>query len=212
MQGSGGFEAFLDSIDNYNRIRQFHLKRRHWRCQYQWWDLLPALIRHPLVHVAVGWREGGGYQEGVLGDGEIRARVFLDFYVTDIAGIRPYKRKPFTATNWYLQLIDNYQLGECSVFNLIFLIKYHLKRDLQLRSLTSAYQAQVVFSNSQFNQPIEKWDVSNVHIMNSMFRSSPFNQNISSWCVSNITSEPSNFSTNSPLIEENKPVWGTCPD
>jgi len=38
-----------------------------------------------------------------------------------------------------------------------------------------------------------------------------FNQNISEWCVTNIVSEPTNFSTDSPLSESNKPVWGTCP-
>jgi len=48
--------------------------------------------------------------------------------------------------------------------------------------------------------------------MQSMFYNTPFNQDISNWCVSNIFSEPGNFSTNSPLTEENKPVWGTCPD
>ena len=38
-----------------------------------------------------------------------------------------------------------------------------------------------------------------------------FNQDISSWCVINIASEPTDFSTDSPLSETNKPVWGTCP-
>jgi subtilisin-like proprotein convertase family protein len=48
--------------------------------------------------------------------------------------------------------------------------------------------------------------------MNGMFYSaSTFNQDISNWCVSNIVSEPSDFSLNPPLIESNKPVWGTCP-
>ena len=39
---------------------------------------------------------------------------------------------------------------------------------------------------------------------------SSFNQNISNWCVTNIASEPTAFSTDSPLSESNKPVWGTC--
>jgi len=47
--------------------------------------------------------------------------------------------------------------------------------------------------------------------MGTMFILSPFNQDISNWCVTNITSEPEIFSTNSPLIESYKPVWGTCP-
>ena len=65
---------------------------------------------------------------------------------------------------------------------------------------------------SSFNQPIGDWDVSSVTDMNSMFYyASSFNQDISSWCVTNITSEPTQFSLNSPLLETNKPVWGTCP-
>jgi uncharacterized protein (TIGR02145 family) len=39
-----------------------------------------------------------------------------------------------------------------------------------------------------------------------------FNQDISNWCVTNIPSEPSFFSYNSPLLEANKPDWGTCDD
>lgn len=68
-----------------------------------------------------------------------------------------------------------------------------------------------MFLNSSFNQPIGDWDVQSVHDMRSMFNGSSFNQDISSWCVENIQSEPENFSTDSPLTEENKPVWGTCP-
>jgi surface protein len=63
-----------------------------------------------------------------------------------------------------------------------------------------------------FNGDISSWDVSSVTGMRFMFfRASNFNQNISSWCVTNISSEPFNFSSSSPLIESNKPVWGTCP-
>jgi hypothetical protein len=48
--------------------------------------------------------------------------------------------------------------------------------------------------------------------MDHMFWDSPFNKNISKWCVTKITSEPQDFSKNSPLTPENKPVWGTCPN
>jgi plastocyanin len=48
--------------------------------------------------------------------------------------------------------------------------------------------------------------------MEEMFNSaSTFNQDLSNWCVTNLTSEPSKFSSSSPLTEANKPVWGTCP-
>ena len=65
---------------------------------------------------------------------------------------------------------------------------------------------------NSFNQDIGNWNTSNVTDMSSMFFSAEsFNQDISRWCVTNITSEPSNFSSGSPLIESNKPIWGTCP-
>ena len=63
-----------------------------------------------------------------------------------------------------------------------------------------------------FNGDISSWDVSNVTNMSFMFfQASSFNQDISSWCVTNISEEPTQFSIDSPLIETNKPVWGTCP-
>jgi len=49
--------------------------------------------------------------------------------------------------------------------------------------------------------------------MNNMFgEASSFNQNLTKWCVQNIPTEPGGFSIDSPLIQANKPIWGTCPD
>ena len=43
-----------------------------------------------------------------------------------------------------------------------------------------------------------------------MFRdASNFNQNLKSWNVVNIQEEPSNFSLNSSLSDDNLPIWGT---
>jgi surface protein len=69
-----------------------------------------------------------------------------------------------------------------------------------------------MFRHTPFNQPIGTWNVKNVRSMEAMFAQSQFNQNISKWCVENFSSEPANFSIGSPLSDENKPVWGTCPD
>jgi len=49
------------------------------------------------------------------------------------------------------------------------------------------------FSNSQFNQPIGNWDVSNVTDMSGMFFQSPFNQPIGDWDVSNVIDMSSMF-------------------
>jgi len=64
-----------------------------------------------------------------------------------------------------------------------------------------------------FNKDISNWNISSVSKMDSMFKNaSSFNQDISSWCVTSILTEPSDFSTNSPLILKNKPLWGICDD
>jgi len=47
--------------------------------------------------------------------------------------------------------------------------------------------------------------------MSGMFNNSNFNQDITGWCVTNFSSEPSNFAIRAPLTNANKPVWGTCP-
>ena len=68
------------------------------------------------------------------------------------------------------------------------------------------------YGATSFNQDISNWDVSNVTDMRGMFQSATaFNQDLSQWCVSKIIQEPDNFSTNSPLTVQHKPVWGTCP-
>ena len=65
---------------------------------------------------------------------------------------------------------------------------------------------------TSFNQDIGSWDTSNLSIMFGMFfNASSFNQDLTNWCVNNFSSEPDDFATNSPLTEDNRPIWGTCP-
>ena len=66
---------------------------------------------------------------------------------------------------------------------------------------------------SAFNQNIGNWNTSNVTEMGYIFRgATAFNQDLSAWCVSNISSEPTNFSYNSPLTNTKKPIWGRACD
>ena len=66
---------------------------------------------------------------------------------------------------------------------------------------------------TNFNSFIGLWDVSNLGNFDSMFlNATSFNQDLSLWCVDNFSTEPSNFSRDSKLNNNNKPVWGTCPE
>jgi surface protein len=67
-----------------------------------------------------------------------------------------------------------------------------------------------MFYGTPFNHSIGDWNVSRVTNMDAMFMGSQFNQPINQWCVNNIKTEPTDFSKNSPLTSQNKPVWGTC--
>ncbi len=65
-----------------------------------------------------------------------------------------------------------------------------------------------------FDSNIGNWDVSSVIYMSNMFLdASVFNRDLTGWCVEQIGSEPFNFNGGtSALDDNNKPIWGTCPD
>ncbi len=77
--------------------------------------------------------------------------------------------------------------------------------------VSSAFNLRSMFHASKFNQPIGNWEVGNVEDLRFVFGNSEFNQDISNWCVSKFEKEPEGFSSDSPLVKEHKPVWGTCP-
>jgi surface protein len=66
---------------------------------------------------------------------------------------------------------------------------------------------------TKFNQNIGNWNTINVNDMEEMFQNTLiFNQDISEWCALNFRSEPDNFSENSNLNVDNKPIWSYCPE
>ena len=94
----------------------------------------------------------------------------------------------------------------------IFYYKRSFNGDISHWDVSSTTNMGYIFSKTPFNQGISEWDVSSVNDMDYMFNgASAFNQNLKKWCVSFISTDPKSFSNGSPLTEENKPKWGTCP-
>lgn len=108
--------------------------------------------------------------------------------------------------NWNVSKVENMSnmFGDFSSFN----------QPIENWDVSNVTNMSGMFGESRFfNQPLGKWDVSNVTNMGGMFQDSEaFNQDLTSWCVTNFQSEPLYFALGSPLIQNNKPIWGTCPD
>lgn len=112
----------------------------------------------------------------------------------------------------------NQDIGSWNVFNvtdmgIMFFGASVFNQDISVWDVSNVTDMSQMFRDTaEFNQDISGWDVSNVVDMTRMFQEAiSFNQDLSGWCVTSITSEPSNFSIDSPLTSEHKPVWGTCP-
>ena len=107
--------------------------------------------------------------------------------------------------------ISSWDVSNVEAMVAMFFQNTAFNQDLGSWDVSNVKNMSSMFYLSGFNQDISNWDVSNVASMSNMFYGSPFNQNISNWCVILINSEPTNFSTDSPLALENKPMWGSCP-
>ncbi len=117
----------------------------------------------------------------------------------------------FSGNESFNQDISNWDVSNVDAMVAMFAQSTAFNQDISNWDVSKVRNMSHMFYLSGFNQDISNWDVSNVLSMNNMFYSSSFNQDISNWCVIQITSEPTNFSTESPLIEEFKPIWGACP-
>ena len=108
--------------------------------------------------------------------------------------------------------ISSWDVRSVTRMTYMFYYASSFNQDIGSWDVSNVTHMGAMFSSARaFNQDIGSWDVRSVTNMLYMFREAiAFNQNISSWCVSNISSEPFNFSLDSPLSISNKPVWGTC--
>jgi surface protein len=111
------------------------------------------------------------------------------------------------------QPIGNWDVSNVTDMNQVFRLATAFNQDISNWNVSKVTRMDLMFQYAtNFNQPIGNWDVSSVNNMDNMFEgATAFNQNISTWCVSNITAQPNNFSTNCPITNANKPIWGTCP-
>jgi len=110
--------------------------------------------------------------------------------------------------------ISSWNVRNVTDMNSMFNLSRDFNQDISSWDVRNVTNMRYMFRDAGvFNQDISSWDVSNVTNMLYMFRDAGvFNQDISGWCVTNISEQPSNFSTNSSLIDEYKPVWGSCPE
>jgi surface protein len=109
------------------------------------------------------------------------------------------------------QDISNWDVSNVTVMKSMFK-KSSFNQSINNWNTSKVTNMQGMFAESEFNKPIGKWDVSKVTEMTIMFKNAiNFNQDLTKWCVKYLA-VPQDFSTNSPLIESNKPIWGTCPD
>ncbi len=118
----------------------------------------------------------------------------------------------FSFTNDFNQDIGDWDVSKVKYMSYMFYKSSKFNQDISNWNISQVENLELMFGfATNFNQDLGSWDVSAVINMSGMFNEATnFNQDLSKWCVFNFTVEPTEFSTNSALEENNKPVWGNC--
>jgi uncharacterized repeat protein (TIGR02543 family) len=145
-----------------------------------------------------------------LFEGNTSFNSYIGFW--DTSNVRDMNRL-FNGATQFNQSLSRWNTSKVLYMPNVFSDTEAFNQDISNWDTSKVERMDQMFVRSKFNQDIGSWKVGNVTNMDLMFGgATQFNQDLSNWCVSQILNEPENFTDqDSVLSEENKPIWGTCP-
>ena len=119
----------------------------------------------------------------------------------------------FNGTNSFNQPIDSWDVSNVTNMNHMFWRAASFNQPINSWDVSKVENMEAMFAETTiFDGELNQWNVSSTNNMINMFLGAQsFNQDLSTWCVINISTEPKGFASSSPLQEDYKPKWGTCP-
>ena len=149
------------------------------------------------------------YMNGMFANATVFNQDIGDWNVSNVKSMG----STFIAAFAFNQDISGWDVSNVKFMSSMFANAQAFNQEIGSWDTSSVTDMRAMFARTLFNKDISEWDVSEVINMDRMFNNTTsFNQNLAKWCVTNIKTEPTYFSTISILTEDNKPIWGTCPD